>query len=203
LLVQNGIFLMSDLVDVSSLIGKSRYVESPDKFFRGFHPAWREVKCQVLKMETRQVYVEPGNKSYDLMVFGKKRESLRMMRRSLAADDILYKSLAKRGVDFIRCRPAKRPFSDYLKWELQTYRITSLKGERIFICDYEKNKTFFTRHATHDFMVFDNKVAFVHDYDELGLIRGGWVVKDASAILGLQSLFMAIKSRCRPYHFFL
>jgi len=95
------------------------------------------------------------------------------MDKSRAVDDELYESLRKRGIDFIRCRPVAFPLTAYMKWAMHAYEHNSRRGERIFWCNEIVLREFFQNTAQHDFMVFDTRVAFVHDYDETGVIKGG------------------------------
>jgi hypothetical protein len=194
---------MDEIDSISEIASKSHYENTAEKFFSHFPSAWKKLKHQVLKLETKQIYIEPGNESYEFMLKGDVDTSIKMMEESLSEDDATYKDLQSRGVDFIRCRPIQYPLTDYLKWELETYKITSEKGVRIYCCEYNTAKHIFERVATHDFMVFDSDIAFIHNYDENGLIRGGWIVNDPKDIFTMQSIFISIKAISSPFRFFL
>ena len=115
----------------------------------------------------------------------------------------LYSDLAARGVDFVRCRPIKFPLSDYLKWELECYKFNADHGERIYIGTGDKLIHIYEEFVLHDFMVFDQRLAFIHDYDESGEIRGGWTTTETEAIDRLISIFGTIKSLSMPLEQFL
>jgi hypothetical protein len=179
-----------------------RRCDSAPAFFSNFQNAWDATRCQVLKLETRQSYQEPGNHSLEAYLKGDQAESERLLVDGLEVDNPLYTSLREHQVDFIRCRPLVFPLSAYMQWEMKTYVYTAAQGVRIGCCNREQLSDFFDSIATHDFMVFDARFGFVHDYDKSGLIRGGWVTDDVSAIVELQKIFIFIKSHCRPFELF-
>lgn len=117
-----------------------------------------------------------------------------MISKVRSSDNDLYTSLKEKGVEFIRCRPIKEPKTEYLKWELEVYKYNSSKGERVFCCPYETVKDFLSTVATHDFMVFDDFQAFIHNYNDDGLIEGGWSVRDETDIQHLKNIFLKIQS---------
>jgi len=186
-------------ISLDELVKDIEYHDSSEKFFSQFPEAFNQVKYQVLKLETRQEYLEPGNPSFEMMMSGNFEEAMRLLRDVRASDDELYGSLKNRGVDFIRSRPVKYPFSQYLKWEFETYKYSAEKLEKIFCCLWSETANLFERTATKDFMVFDSTLAFIHDYDARGLIQGGWKTYDPNYILMLQGLFIHIKSFCLPF----
>jgi len=47
--------------------------------------------------------------------------------------------------------------------------------------------------------VFDDAVAFIHDYDASGTIQGGWSTTDVDHISELQQMFCWIRSRSLPF----
>jgi hypothetical protein len=186
-------------ISIDKVVENMEYHNSPKDFFSQFPKAFSQVKYQVLKLETKQTYLEPGNPSFEMMASGNFEKSLRLIPEVRSSDGYLYRQLKDRGVDFIRCRPVKYPFSQYLKWEFETYKYSAEMLERIFCCLFSETATLFETIATKDFMVFDSSIAFVHDYDKDGLIQGGWVTNDLQHILMLQSVFIHIKSFSSPF----
>jgi Family of unknown function (DUF6879) len=176
--------------------GRGSYIENPKDFFGKFPDAWANVKFQTVKLETRQVYREPGNESYEAFESGDFTKAVRLLEKSRLVDVELYASLEKRGVDFIRCRPIVYPLSDYLKWEMECYKFNAKHGELIY---FSEDLRPFDDMAFHDFMVFDREVALVHDYDDRGEIKGGWIVESPEAIDSLISLFGLIKAKSKRF----
>lgn len=168
------------------------YIDNPKDFFSKFPDAWTNARFQVVKLETRQVYREPGNESYEALEAGAFDEAVRLMEKSRQCDIALYESLEKRGIDFIRCRPVVYPISEYLRWEMESYKFNAKRGEKIY---FTEDLATFKSMALHDFMVFDRDFAVVHDYSDAGEIMGGWVVRSPLAIDDLLYIFALIKSR--------
>lgn len=194
--------LPSNLVSTADIVTGAEYAETSQAFFSQFRGAWAHVESQVLKLETRQSYQQPGNPSYDALVAGDLARAIDLIPSSVEGDRALYASLRERRVDFVRCRPIGRPLTPYLTWEMRHYEFNAREGERIFCCELTDNARLFSEYAKHDFMVFDDSLAFVHDYNEEGLIRGGWTVSSGDQISELQRLFSWIRSRCRPFDLF-
>lgn len=182
---------MYKLVSTSEVIANSLYCSTPTKFFANFSDAWNITQGQVLKLETRQIYKEPGNPSYDAMDKGNFSEALQLLPKVRSEDISLYQSLSNKNVDFIRCRPIIKPITRYIQWELECYKFNSIYGERIYFLD---QSPIFDELALHDFMTFDRKIAFVHDYDEFGEIKGGWIINETWKINALICLFSIIKA---------
>lgn len=187
---------MNKLYSTSDIVSNSEYFNSPSAYFNSFDSAWDEVEGQVLKIETKQVYNESGNRSYDELLKGNYDNAMQLLPEVRKEDEELYKQLSDRNVDFIRCRPVSIPFSDYLKWEMGCYDINSEYGERIYFTD---NLECFSNYAHHDFMVFDRIVAAVHNYSENGVLLGGWKINDSKDIDNLIMIFSIIKATAVYY----
>lgn len=188
-----------ELVSIQTLISQGDYRATPDKFFAGFRNAWETVRCQALKLETRQVYIEPDNPSWLALTAGDWDGALKALEKSRQVDDGLYSDLRQRGIDFVRCRPIVFPPTDYLRWEYQVYKRNAEQGERIFCLNRAILAELFDTVATHDFMVFDTRLACVHDYDAEGLIQGGWWLDDPAAIKALVAIHGIVKANSQPF----
>ncbi len=175
----------------TSIIQNAEYFDSPQTFFSNFKEAWKNTQNKVYKIETRQIYQEPWNVSYDYLVESGwdlfwARERIKEARKM---DVSLYKSLIERNIDFIRCRPILQPLSLYLQREMFCYEFNSKHGEKIFFVEYEKAKDLLKNFFHHDYMVFDKTVAFIHNYNKEWLIQGGWVVTQKKDIKTLSNKF--------------
>ncbi len=186
---------MNNRVSTSEITKTCEYFDSPSDFFKNFPEAWSNLKSKVLKLETRQIYDETGNQSYDTLVTKGLDESIELIPSVRECDVDLYNELKLKNIDFIRCRPVKIPLTLYLRWEFECYVFNSNHGEQIYCLDYEKNESIFTSQAQHDFMVFDETIAFIHDYDKTGHIQGGWKVESKKNIISLIKLFNSINTK--------
>ena len=169
------------------LTGTGEYFETADRFFSHMPNAWQRTKSQVLKMETRQKYVEFDNPSWEAWIVDNDwQKAMRLLEQSRTGDVALYQNLREKGVDFVRCRPVIFPLSDYMKWEFEIYKFNEAHGERIFCFNDAAVPSFTESVAEHDFMVFDATSACIHNYDAKGKIIGGWWINDQRSILELR-----------------
>lgn len=193
---------MKILPVTKELISDAEYFSSASEFFGGFGQAFDLSRSQILKVETRQTYQEPDSESYRAMANGNWQEAMAALDASRSEDIELYADLKTRGVEFARCRPIAFPMSDYMRWEMEVYKFNAKHGERIFCCNYDSVAELFKDNIVHDFMVFDARIAFVHNYNNDGLIEGGWKITSLDKIIKLQTLFIFLKSQCRPFELF-
>lgn len=186
----------------TEIVSRATRVQSSAAFFGMFPAAWESVRCQVLKLETRQHYVEEDSASWRAFMAGDRAEALVLLPSSRQDDVALYASLAQRRIDFVRCRPLTFPLSSYLQWEFEVYKFNAAHGERIFCCNRASIDSLFDLEARHDFLVFDARIAFIHDYDESGLIKGGWWTTKSDDIRALIALHGYIKANCQSFEVF-
>lgn len=171
------------------------YHNSPQAFFNSFSHAWNEVRFTIFKIETRQEYREPENQSYQAWMNQEYEKSRLLLAESRACDIELYSSLAKRSVDFIRCRPLVLPPSPYLQWELEIYAINAAYGEHIYVT---QDLTLFQTITLNDFIVFDQNFACIHNYNQLGELQGGWTINSPTNTMELANIAREIKAQCIP-----
>jgi len=193
---------MNKLLPTSELIKEMEYFDTPSLFFGEFTTAWKNVKNQVLKLETRQTYFENG-KSWEALIKGDPEKSLELLAEERSIDINLYLNLMEKCVEFIRCRPIQLPLSEYIKWEFKSYKINAVFNEKIFFLFREDEEQIFNELALHDFMIFDKEIAFIHDYDVNGEIKGGWKTTDNQKINNLLFLYSLIKSSAHDFKNFI
>jgi len=56
---------MNNIISTQSIIKNAKYFSDVSDFFGAFEDLWAKVRGQILKLETRQTYSEPGNESYE------------------------------------------------------------------------------------------------------------------------------------------
>lgn len=193
---------MTTFVKTSDIINRSTYYATPDEFFASFRDSWSSVRGQIAKLETLQHYDEAGIESFTLAQGGHWDRSIALIPDFRNVDADLYANLNERKVDFVRCRSIVFPSTVYVKWELEVYKFNAAHGERIFCCNRYGLDDFFDNIATHDFLIFDARVAAIHDYDDQGRSRGGWVTHDADDIAHLLSQFGYIKANSQSFELF-
>ena len=181
---------MAELPSTKQLVNDIEYVSGIDEFFAAFSDAWGATTGQVLKLETRQIYKEPGNASLGAFLEGDVPLAIARLPDYRKGDLELYADLERRNIEFIRCRPIVQPITEYLRWELECYRFNAKHGEKIYFLD---RTDIFDTLALHDFIVFDRSVAVIHDYNEDGLMKGGWVTREEEKIDALASIFALVR----------
>jgi hypothetical protein len=193
---------MKKLISTIEITSAAKYINTPDTFFKLFKKEWQNVKSQVMKLETRQVYDETGNESFDNWMDGNPKSALKLIYTVRNDDVSLYNELKSKKIKFIRCRPVKLPLSNYLLWELECYKFNTLFGENILFLE-EEHFLKYAHLANHDFIVFDKSHAFIHNYDKNGKIRGGWEIKDQKDVLSLIALYSKIEELSMDFSLFL
>ncbi len=112
-------------------------------------------------------------------------ETKRLLKEEAEVDDPIYKDVQQKGIDFARIRLIQRPLTPYLKFELMSYQIRQEMGETILIVELA-NDVKVPSEEYFDFLLFDRRVALVHNYGDDGLQRGGWYVDQPSVIVKLE-----------------
>lgn len=168
-----------------------------------FRKLWPTLTQRYFMFEGRQAYAQPGDPSYEAFIRGDLAEAARQLASAIAAQEGLYSALFRKGVDFVRVRAVELPLSPYLRdYEFPAYRISSQYGERILILrlsETEPSSQFF---AASDFLLFDSSAALVHDYDPTGLLRGGWLCRNAEYCAQLYALSRELVSASVPFRTF-
>ena len=193
---------MNIFIPTKELVQLCDYSSSPTDFFSHFSSGWDRARGQVIKLETRQSYVEPGNESLNAALSGDLKKSVELIPITRSCDDELYDMVAKKRLQFIRCRSVETPRSVYLDWELEVYKYNS-RAEQITCFNYAAVEDFFDQNIQHDFMVFDASFAVIHNYDQVGEIQGGWFSGDQKVIRSLLANFSFLKANSQDFRWYL
>lgn len=183
------------LYPIKNLLDSAERFNGEEDFFNSFSPAMDSVRSQILKLETRQTYIE-NSESLKLYLKGDLKNSIELLKEERKKEKSDYDYFLKNKIEFIRCRPISIPRTKYIEWEMESYKISSQYGEKIFFCHYRQIEEILKKYATHDFMIFDARFAFIHDYNSDGRLVGGWRVTNTDSIIQLLSLFAFIKANC-------
>ncbi len=82
-----------------------------------------------------------------------------------------------RGAVFRRVHVVERPLSDYLRWEVEQYKLNARHGEKIRLVEANS-----THDVPTDFWLFDRRHAFDMRYDEGGRFQGVIEVTDPAEV---------------------
>jgi len=177
------------------------YFDDLSHFVEYFTSCWSNIKSSFQKLETFQSYQEPDNKSLELFLTGNRDASMEALRDTMAADDKFQDDIYNKRLHYVRLRPAEAPPSEYLLWELQSYRYSQEKGQDIRIIPPENlssYRTVYDRYDLMDFMLIDMSVAFVLNYDSMGCLRGAWIARDIDYIKDYNELFNTLLDLAVP-----
>lgn len=100
-------------------------------------------------------------------------------RKSSAWYDQIRESVAA-GMSWKRVHVVRRPLTDYIKFELLSYRSSAALGYETLIADAEGQPQF--DELRQDFYLLDDEVAVLMNYDDVGHYLGSWRTRDPEVI---------------------
>lgn len=77
----------------------------------------------------------------------------------------------ERGTIMERVHVIKKPLTDYLRFELESYKLTTKNGEKVFLLSQEEFNKIKTS-ISSDFWMFDDKIVLKMNYDKEGRFLG-------------------------------
>lgn len=110
---------------------------------------WSKMRNEFFKVESLQTYQEEST-SLDMWKRGDKLQSIEMMYKDFHK---LSLPNTKKSVQKIRIRIVDEPYSDYIEWELEVYKLVNIPigGEEVYIV----NRKDIPNYTIGDFMMFD------------------------------------------------
>src|SRR3989338_8447045 len=136
-----------------------------------FNKFWNELGEEWFKVEVLQDYSgEDMDESLEIWIDGDREKSIELFRNSIK--DIQNSEWVKQATSTsakkIRVRIVEQPYSPYLEWELEIYKIFNipLAGEVIYFVDRMDVKDLSIPDG--DFMIFDNKCVVRNYYTPEG-----------------------------------
>jgi len=171
---------------------------SLDQFGSEFRRAWREVASRFLKLECWQAYQEPETKSLHAFLKGDRARVPELLKAEAERDKPIYADVLARDIDYARIRVVRRPLTPYLQWEMLNYDVRAAMGENIVIFDDTGNTEPLPNDSCFDFLLFDRRVALVHDYGTNGLQAGGWLVRSPAVLERLEEIAISLRQQSIP-----
>ncbi|MEV7808598.1 DUF6879 family protein [Microbispora sp. NPDC088329] len=173
-----------------------------EEFGERFAAAWSSLERRFLKVECWQSYHEPGrNRSQEAYYRGDADQAVNLLRKEAEADKPLYDDIRERGIEYARIRLVQEPLTIYLRYEMLAYRIRAEMGENIEVvpCDPVRS---LPDDELFDFLLFDRCTALVHDYGDIGLQAGGWLLHDDEALSRLERTAIELRQVAMPFEHF-
>jgi hypothetical protein len=133
---------------------------------------WDETSSEFFKVEALQDYTAEelkDSKSYQAWYKGDKVKALSLLRDASSAQSITEPP-AKSPIKIVRVHIVVEPYSSYLEWEIEHYKLVNIpiEKEEVYLISADKvNKIY-----AGDFMIFDKKRVADSRYDASGLLSG-------------------------------
>jgi len=171
----------------------------PEDFRREFRKASLSVARRVYKLERRQTFQEPGNRSWEAFAAGDTERALQLIEESRASQRAFKKIFEERSADFYRLRVIEDPFTDYLKWELAHFQLNAEEGEKIYLVNQPMIADIDWTYGLRDYTIFDADLAFFLNYSDDGLFLHADLVRDANILTALVEISEEILARSIPF----
>jgi uncharacterized protein DUF6879 len=169
-----------------------------DGFSAEFSQAWSALSFRFLKLECRQSYREiETNESQAAYESGDIERARNLLTCEAEADRPLYDDIAKKGIDYARVRLIQEPLSAYLQYELISYRIRHTMGENIEVVRLPAEVTV-PNGDYFDFLLFDRRLALIHDYGNVGAQSGGWLTRNPDTVQALERTVLELRKTAIP-----
>jgi hypothetical protein len=171
-----------------------------DEFGSAFTHAWSRIESRFLKLECWQTYQElAANESQAAHERGDIEAARKLLQQEADDDRPLYEDVNRRGIEYARVRLLQEPLTDYVVYELLSYRIRVDMGENIEVVVCDPALRLPDEHH-FDFLLFDRHTALIHDYgvDNIGLQTGGWLTHEPEVIASLEEIVVVLRRKAIP-----
>ncbi len=164
---------------------------------------WEILKKDFFKLETLQMYADaPGFQEYQQ---GKIDEVRKLLKDSLLSDTASpHEKIKKIGIIFRRVHVIKLPLTSYLRYEIESYKISTQLGEQIFFMLEEDAIKLKREVEPRDFLLFDDKIVHLQYYD---MLTGKWkyteLLKDQAEVRDYVNLKRQLLINAIPMYKFL
>jgi uncharacterized protein DUF6879 len=176
-----------------------------EEFGSQFAVAWSKLETRFLKVESWQRYQEiDAAESQNAYNRGDVSLARELLRREAEGDLSLYEEVRQKKIDYARLRIARRPITDYLRYELMAYAIRAEMGENIEIIEFPSTVSL-PNDKYFDFLLFDRNTALIHDYGSgpVGLQSGGWLTHNQESLATLEQVALSLRERANSVQRFI
>jgi len=131
---------------------------------------WSSLQNEFFKLETLQTYsVDDEKEILQKYNSGNYNETRSLINKLFVSQSGFYTSAKERNIAILRVHIVEIPFSSYLNYELEVYKIAEQYGENIFLInkDFVKN-TLSLPIAPQDFLLFDGRSIILNRFNVEG-----------------------------------
>jgi hypothetical protein len=161
---------------------------------------WDEMTDEWFKVEVHQDYSsEDIGPSLKAWMSGDRHKSIKLLEKEDHSDwikECLKKK--KQGVKLTRVHLVDEPYSRYLEWELEHYRIINIPkcGEDVFLLNYDDAKDL--EIPGGDIMFFDDNRVVVNEYNPFGKMIAATFYGEEDSLNKFLQLRKELRIRMRP-----
>ena len=149
---------------------------------KSFDKAWDKMKTEYFQYERLQNYQEPSNPSYLKFKDGNMNSAIEKLPDAVKVDISYYREMCRKSIPYVRIHSIENQLTDYLKWEIELYKLLCQFGQRILIADISSYSVYDDLFRSYDFLMFDSSIVMVQDYGNDGILCGGWIVENKSLV---------------------
>lgn len=146
---------------------------------------WSSLQIEFFKLETLQAYSVDDEKEIIQQYYSGNFEQTRTLINQLFANQSeFYISAKERNISILRLHIVEVPFSSYLHYELEAYKVAEQYGEKIYFI----NKKFVENIPSlpiepQDFLLFDDRNIILNRFSEQGCYINSEVSESSDEIL--------------------
>jgi hypothetical protein len=156
---------------------------------------WRTDASGGWKLERRQTFREPGNPSWEAMTEGDWEQAMSLLREGREDVRKYQEKIRAHGFQFRRVRIVDTPYSQYLRWELNSLIIRHQCGDRIRTLPAEEVRDLERGHPLPEIVVLGGNAVYQVSYDHTGLPVGAVRSMNQHAVRDWIDLIRALYER--------
>ena len=126
------------------------------------------LKQEFFKLETKQIYKEEEGESYELYLRGDVESAIRLLEKSIGTQKPLYDFARLNNISLVRLHIVELPLTDYMRYEIESYRISERYGEQIYLVRKKDVHDFETIVRIQDYLLFDEEKVILQFHNEFG-----------------------------------
>ena len=175
-----------------------------DEGLKYYIQLWKSIKRSFFKLETLQTYATSLSPGWEEFQRGDMEELRSRLREMLGGDPARpYQKLKDGRVKFQRVHIVQVPLSEYLWYEIESYRISTELGEEILFVTQKEANNIDVPVPLRDFLMFDDETVILHNFTATGEFQGSELLEGEDEVGAYVQLKQALLERGVPLEEFL
>lgn len=157
-----------------------------EEFRDVFDIEWEAIKEEFFKLETLQIYqIDVKSPRFQSYQRGNLEETRKLMREVLLSHPTKpHEKIKEKNIKFRRVHIVELPLSFYIRFELESYKISIELGEEIYLISKEESEKLKRSVEFQDFLMFDNKRVYLLYFDSMSEWKYAELIDDPKEIKG-------------------